>query len=158
MNQRVIAIIAVLVVLIGGWYLVSRAPESAPIPGSETNNVDNGALGIVAEDTETMKTIRYTDAGYVPNSVTIPVGGTITWVNDTSKNMWVASAMHPTHTAYSGTNLSQHCPDTSGDAFDQCTGGAPGTTYSFTFDKAGTWRYHDHIDATKFGSVVVTAQ
>lgn len=158
MNQKVVGVIAVIVVLIGGWYLLSGTPaEEVVTPGDQTPTGSGTTTeDIVAEDTEDSVTVRYTDTGFSPGSVTIPVGGTVTFVNESSGKMWIASAMHPDHTAYSGTSLSQHCPDTAGTAFDQCAAGEQGTTYSFTFDKGGTWRYHDHLNATRFGSVIVT--
>ncbi|MDO8566530.1 MAG: hypothetical protein Q7R58_00055, partial [bacterium] len=83
---------------------------------------------------------------------------TVIFTNQSTKNMWVASAMHPTHILYSGTSLSQHCPDTSNASFDQCAAGAPGSSFSFTFNKEGrNWKYHNHVDASKFGNVIVTA-
>jgi plastocyanin len=67
--------------------------------------------------------------------------------------MWVASAVHPTHAVYSGTNLDTHCPDIEQNAFDQCE---DDEEYSFTFDKAGDWRYHDHLNEGYFGTITVT--
>ena len=55
--------------------------------------------------------------------------------------MWVASAPHPTHTNYPG--------------FDAKQGVASGEKYSFTFDKAGSWNYHDHLIPSNFGTIVV---
>ena len=66
--------------------------------------------------------------------------------------MWVASAQHPTHTAYAGTSLSQHCDDATDTSFDQCKSGS---SYSFTFNKAGTWAYHNHSNSSHFGRVLV---
>ena len=155
MDGKTVGIVLVVVLVAGGgWYFLSGTPAEAPAPiGGDAGN----AAGIFEENADTSVTVVYTDEGYSPQSVTVPVGGTVTFVNQSSKKMWVASARHPEHTVYSGTSLTQHCPDTSGTAFDQCAGGASGTSYSFTFNKAGEWKYHDHIDATKFGSVVVTA-
>lgn len=161
MEGRTVGIIVVvLIVLVGGWFLFKGVPASAPAAGGEVSNqmpvIGSSTPEMIVEDQN--MTVTYTDQGFSPASVTVPLGATITFVNQSSKSMWVASAMHPAHTAYSGTSLSQHCPDTSGTAFDECAAGAPGTSYSFTFAKMGTWRYHDHLDASKFGSVVVTPE
>lgn len=159
MNRNPIAIIIILVVVIaGGWYLFSGAPakeSGAEDVSSQMPAGDGTVPETIVENAGA--TVTYTDAGYSPAEVTIPLGGTVTFVNQSSKNMWVASAMHPDHVVYSGTKLSEHCPDTAGTAFDQCRGDTPGSSYSFTFTKVGEWRYHDHIDATKFGKVIVTA-
>jgi plastocyanin len=94
----------------------------------------------------------YNAQGFSPATVTIAKGGTVTWVNQSGAGMWVASDQHPSHTGYAGTSRQQHCPDTSGTAFDQC---APGDKYSFTFSKTGTWGFHNHVNATANGTVIV---
>jgi plastocyanin len=98
-------------------------------------------------------TVTLTANGFTPNKVTIKKGGTVTWQNDSTGKMWVASASHPTHTVYSGTTLQQHCGSGDADAFDEC--GNSAKSYSFTFDKAGTWYYHNHSNAPQTGTVVV---
>jgi plastocyanin len=101
-------------------------------------------------------TVTYGSNGFSPASVTVPVGGTVTWVNQGTDRMWVGSSRHPDHTVYDGTSTSQHCSGgtaTSAAVFDQCSAG---TRYTFTFTKAGTWYYHNHANAGHFGSVTVT--
>lgn len=162
MNGKILWALGAIIIIGGGWYLFSGEPAEAPSEGSETPVTNQmPVIGsttpeMIVENAPSDVVVTYTDEGYSPKSVTIPVGATVTFVNQSSKNMWVASARHPEHTVYSGTSLTQHCPDTAGTAFDQCAGGAPGSSYSFTFTKTGEWKYHDHIDATRFGSVTVT--
>ncbi|MBI4089066.1 hypothetical protein HY415_03145 [Candidatus Kaiserbacteria bacterium] len=163
MNRNPIGVIIVLVIVVaGGWYLFSRTPTKEPAPEgtatSQTPTVDDTAPETVAENAAVSGvTVTYTDQGFSPASITIPAGATVTFMNQSAKNMWVASAMHPEHTVYSGTSLAQHCPDTTGTAFDECAAGVPGSSFSFTFNKEGSWKYHDHIDSTKFGTVVAAA-
>jgi plastocyanin len=99
--------------------------------------------------------VTYTDAGYSPNALTIKKGETVTFKNQSSRSMWPASAIHPTHRVYSGTSLDEHCPDTAGTAFDACKGFLPSQSWSFTFNKTGTWKYHDHLNPGATGVVVV---
>lgn len=143
-------IVVVLLVLIGGWYMLSVTPAQAPAPQDTTATSPPPVT--VTEGT----TVLYTDEGFVPSSVTVPAGTKVTFVNQSTKDMWVASAMHPSHSVYSGTTLSEHCPDTAGTAFDACKNTVQGATYTFTFGKVGAWKYHNHLDASKFGTIVVT--
>ncbi len=138
--------------------LTAAQPETSatqtaitPTPGRTLNPI----LPVASEPNVSLQeaTIMLSDKGFTPSSITIKKGDTVTWINNTSGNMWVASAMHPTHTAYDGTTLQQHCPNTAGGAFDEC---ATGNTFTFTFDKVGTWKYHNHVDPSKYGSVTVT--
>lgn len=98
-------------------------------------------------------TIALTKDGFSPSTLTVKRGTMVTWINSGGGNMWVASAMHPSHIVYGGTTLKEHCPDTASAAFDQC---AIGATFTFMFDKVGDWKYHNHVDAGQYGSVTVT--
>ncbi|MEK7480158.1 MAG: hypothetical protein AAB665_02605 [Patescibacteria group bacterium] len=144
----------IIVVVLGSGYYLWQNNVTAPAA------VDTGANSAVtptptptpAPSAPMDATITYNGDSFSPKEVLIRKGGTVTWVNASGGQMWVASAQHPSHTVYSGTSRQEHCPDTSGTAFDQCAGG---NNYTFTFDKVGTWNYHDHLNATAFGSVTV---
>ncbi len=160
MEGKTIGIIAIVIIIIGGgWYLLSRAPADT---SSNTTGQTPGTAGTASTTTTTTTTttsgvtIAYTDQGFSPKSVTVPLGTTVTFVNQTSGPMQVASALHPTHVVYDNTTRSAHCAvGYAGPLpFDQCTSGAG---YSFIFTKAGTHGYHDHVDASHFGNVIVTA-
>lgn len=105
--------------------------------------------------------------GFSPDTVTIKKGDTVKWVNKGSDKVWPASAMHPTHTVYPGANYSeegsfmgsQACKaegDSKDGAFDSCKGILPGGSYSFTFSQVGSWKYHDHLNPSFRGTVIVT--
>ncbi|OGG81055.1 hypothetical protein A3H77_00680 [Candidatus Kaiserbacteria bacterium RIFCSPLOWO2_02_FULL_56_11] len=147
-----LSILVVLLIIIGGgWYLYK---SQAAAPGGDA------ATGTMPTELEPQQVVvTYTDEGFSPTEVTVPVNATVTWTNDISGDMWVASAMHPTHMVYDGTTLSEHCAGgiaSSPDVFDVCTGIGTGGSWSFTFDKTGTWKYHDHIATNRFGTVIVT--
>ncbi len=175
MDQKVtwgiiVAIIAVLLIG-GGWWLLQQNNTTIPAinsttqtPSGQTGTINNpdqtnaGGVEINAGvDTGAAKTweVTYTDAGFSPSALTIKKGDTVAFNNQSSGGMWVGSASHPTHTAYSGTSAQQHCPDPENDDFDQCQAGQPGTSWSFTFAKTGSWAYHNHMNATKFGKIIV---
>ncbi len=161
MNGKILSIVGVVLVIVGGWLLLSVTPAQAPSSETPLSNqmpvVGSTTPEMIVEDAPQSITIEYTDQGFTPSSITVTTGARVMFINKSSKDMWPASAMHPSHSVYSGTTLSQHCPDTAGTAFDACTPTPSGNSYSFTFNKAGTWKYHDHIDASKFGTVIVTA-
>ena len=87
--------------------------------------------------------------------LTIKVGDTVTWKNQSTQANWVGSAMHPNHILYSGTTLQEHCPDVDNSDFDQCQADKNGDSWSFTFKKAGTWGYHNHMNVKHFGKIIV---
>ncbi len=86
--------------------------------------------------------VTMTPDGFSPPTITIQQGSTITFKNNDTQNRWPASNIHPTHEIY---------PE-----FDPKTLVAPGKSWEFTFDKAGTWKYHDHLIPTDSGTIIVT--
>ncbi|KKT43481.1 MAG: Plastocyanin [Candidatus Wolfebacteria bacterium GW2011_GWE2_44_13] len=87
-------------------------------------------------------TVTYTATGFSPAPLTVKIGETVMFKNESVNPMWVASAPHPAHTDY---------PE-----FDAMKAIMPGESYSFTFNKIGTWKYHNHMNATQYGSIMVT--
>lgn len=111
--------------------------------GDATDSIDTTGEIIV---------VTYNKDGFSPKEINISKGQTVRFVNESQGNMWVGSAMHPDHMVYSGTSLKDHCPDTSGTAFDQCESG---DMYEFTFTKTGQLGYHNHMNPSDFGKVIV---
>jgi len=157
MNSRFI--VGVLVLIVGvaiGWYVLGRGrtglefpkkdttvsgttgTSGALIPGTGEGALGGGEKGGVQERT----VVTYTGNGFAPNPVTVRVGAIVTFVNESTGGMWVASDVHPTHQILPG--------------FDQLTSVQKGGMYEYTFDKVGTWRYHNHTNPQDAGSVVVT--
>jgi plastocyanin len=176
-NSTLVVIILIALGVLGvGWFLFMNDPltpttiEESANSGVENTNTNESAGGTetgtgagtsvgVAVGASTgintapmMATVTYSASGYSPSSVTIKKGGTVTWVDQGTSKMWTASASHPTHTFYSGTTREEHCDDTTDISFDQCKNSSQ---YTFTFDKVGTWRYHNHSQSSHFGSVTV---
>ncbi len=85
-------------------------------------------------------TVTITASGFSPATITISVGESVMWVNNDIKNHWPASDPHPQHTDYSG--------------FDSL-GISSGSSWSFKFNKTGTWNYHDHNMPSRKGIVIV---
>jgi plastocyanin len=98
-----------------------------------------GKLG--AENVIADKTIVYNGSAFDPANVEIKVGESVAFVNRSATGMWVASAPHPTHTDYPG--------------FDAKKSYGQGESYVFTFTKVGTWKFHNHMNPTAFGSITV---
>lgn len=149
MQNTILWVVAAVVILAGGFLLWQNMATPASDVGGSTAVDDLGSI----DDTgiPMIAAVTYSADGFTPAEVTIKKGGTVSWTNSSGGDMWVASGPHPAHTNYDGTALAQHCPN-SGTALDQC---ATGATYTFKFDKVGTWPYHNHSASTKFGRVIV---
>lgn len=88
-----------------------------------------------------METIRYTNTGFQPAKLTVPIGTMVEFVNQSDKEMWVASNMHPSHDILP--------------TFDEFKGVVKGQSYMYTFDKKGIWPYHDHLSPSFEGIIIV---
>ena len=75
-----------------------------------------------------------------PSTVTVKVGTTVTWKNEDSVMHNIASDPHPTHT---------DLPELDSKEL------ASGESYSFTFNKTGTFGYHCHLHPNMKGKVMV---
>lgn len=75
-----------------------------------------------------------------PASVTISVGDTVVWLNKDQAKHHISSDPHPSHTALPGLESA----DLSNNE-----------TYSFKFTQTGTWGYHDHLNPSIKGTVIV---
>ncbi len=86
--------------------------------------------------------VKLTDQGFLPESITVKKGTVVRFVNETTGPMSIASDPHPAHTDYPG--------------FDQFKSSFAGKAeYDFTFEKVGTWGYHNHLSPDMKGTVVV---
>ena len=105
-------------------------------------------------ESEFASTVRYQNGQFTPQTITVQSGDVVKFINQGDGEMWIGSDEHPTHTQYAGTTVSEHCQD--GDetsrAFDQCS---VGETYTFTFEKTGEWNYHNHVNASAGGTIIV---
>lgn len=156
MNNKVfIGLVVLAAGVLVGWYFLKGNPtvstgltvEATPTPsgsnlgapenvtGTGTSGVDKG--GVVARTVVTLS-----DTGFAPSPTTVKMGTTVTFVNESSGQMWVASDPHPTHTLLSG--------------FDELKSVAKGGTYEYAFVKVGTWTFHNHMNPSVKGTVMVT--
>ena len=132
--SRIILIVGVGLLLSGCYHETGNGDKA---PTTQTAPAGDNSTG----ETEDGATVHYSGSGFSPSSISVEVGETVTFVNDGSGSMWVASSKHPTHKDLAG--------------FDQLKGSGNGTSYSYTFEKIGEWSYHNHKSASHQGKVIV---
>lgn len=167
MNKKIIAILVLVIGLGFGYYWYGNmnrnggeskpVVETAPSSNTQAKTPEPTPLVAVNIGVTAPKTVivRYTSKGFSPSTITITKGDTVSFVADAnSDEMWIASNPHPTHEGYDGTTRSKHCAHgyTGKAPLDECS---VGTSYNFTFDKIGTWKYHNHGNVGDTGTVVV---
>lgn len=108
-----------------------------------------------SDNNENNVTIHVDENGYTPNEVTIKPNTEIVFENIGNNDHWPATDNHPSHTLYDGTSLEEHCADESSKSFDSCGPVSTEESWSFTFEKVGTFNYHDHIWPHLGGKIIV---
>lgn len=119
--------------------------SATPAPGSDVQET------VVVSN----NVVTYLDSGFSPSTLTIKAGERVTFRNESSRAFWPASAVHPTHKVYPGSDIQKCGTAEERQIFDACRGIEPGSEWSFKFDNVGTWKYHDHLNASKTGTIVV---
>ncbi|EKD32886.1 MAG: hypothetical protein ACD_76C00122G0002 [uncultured bacterium] len=137
-------IIIIIVVAIAATVAVLALLRYASIPQEQ----EIVSVPVDASKTE-QNTVIYSDSGFSPDQLIIKSGGTVFFENQSSKSMWTASGAHPSHRIYPTTG------GCIGSTFDACQGIQPGDSWSFKFDIAGEWKYHNHLRPGDTGTIIV---
>jgi len=135
--------------------LISCSPAEQVVPETQ-EPMEEEQTAPTETDEEVMptdNTVRITSSGFEPKTLTVKAGTTVTFVNEDSNKHWPASAMHPTHTVYPGSDINKCGSDET--IFDACKGLEQGESFSFTFNEKGSWKYHDHLSVSSTGTIVV---
>lgn len=153
---KIYSVIIVLAFAWVGWlFLKNKETKEVGelVTTSPSSVVSQTPMPTVSPESKNL--ITYTDSGYTPNTITIKKGETVIWKNESRFSMWTASAVHPTHKAYPGSGIEMCGVNTLIAIFDACKGYSPGQSWSFKFDNVGTWKYHNHVNSSHFGTITV---
>ncbi len=119
--------------------VTTETPKDVASLPSETRFSDESDIeGLDVQVTE----IDFNGKSFSPSTVTIKLGDIVIFRNKSQQNFWPASSVHPVHTDY---------PE-----FDTKAAIAPGKSFDFKFTKLGTWKFHDHLNPSSTGSIVVS--
>lgn len=147
MNNKIFIGLVVLAagVLVGWVYFkgktasipVNQTVQTTPTPAGSNLGAPGTVSGISGNGLEkggvaARTVVTFTDKGFSPSPVTVRVGTTVTFVNESSGPMWVEST-----------------------GFNEYAGVGSGGTYEYTFVKVGTWTYDNHMNPAVKGKVVV---
>jgi len=142
MNKALIAIVVVVVLAVGGWFIYDHHKSNTNSSygnngtSSSTSSNTNGSTSSSNQSTASTGAITIQNMMFTPPQISIRKGGTVTWTNNDS-------------TAHTVTDdLSNVGGPASGDI-------QPGSTYSFTFNKTGSFQYHCSIHPSMRGTIVV---
>lgn len=86
--------------------------------------------------------INLTKDGFIPQNLTVQKGDEVEFTTNRTNVFWPASNLHPTHLIY---------PE-----FDAKKPIESNESWSFTFNKVGNWRFHDHLAPLYTGVINVS--
>ncbi len=140
MSKMTTVVLLIILVAAGGIILFGKKSQApATIENSSGQETTNPAPETTGPNNTPV--IMYTDQGFVPATVEVSAGTTVNFINQSSGQMWVASNPHPVHTDLGG--------------FDERQAVAKGGSYSYTFNTAGNWGFHNHMSPSATGTVIV---
>ena len=135
---------------------ITQTPTSSTfeITTTQPAQLETSTLNITATPT-TEVIIKITANGFEPKEVEITKGTKVTWINEQPNPSWPASAVHPTHEVYPGSSIKKCGTSEQDKIFDACRGLNQGESWSFIFNEIGEWYYHDHLNSSWKGEIVV---
>ncbi len=141
MNSKMLVGIVILVAVAGGVLLVSKSSNKQPPPQPiKQESQPTGTATPTNQEETNGTTVTISSSGFSPSTLTVKVGTKVTWVNKSGTIANISSVPHPVHTSYPPLNLGN---------FND------GESVSLVFDKTGTYGYHNHLNPSQTGTVVV---
>ncbi len=146
MKKALMIIVAVIVVGGGGYLLLHKNNDDSKKQDGGASQVSSNEPAATSTDSKpdngqpAAATITYSNDGYSPSTVTVKSGDTVVIKNDSSRDMQFDSDPHPAHTNNQELNVGVV---------------APGESMSFVVKRTGTFGYHNHLNASDTGTIVV---
>lgn len=139
----VTGIIATVLVIAG--FIIIGKKDNAPDQNTATSPPAASEQSADASNTADQPpaataVITYNGSLFSPSQVTVNKDGTVTIKNDSSETIDIESVPHPIHTDNLQLNLGEI---------------EAGASKSFTLSKTGSWGYHNHLNETQTGTIVV---
>ena len=134
MNSKFLITLGIIIVVIFAGYLIYKNQTAKVAKNSATANK-------TARPTKAPEAyVLLTKDGFEPKELKIKAGTRVIWTNNSGVSATVNSDNHPTHLLYPFLNLGTFSNSSS---------------VQLIFDKAGTYSYHNHLNATQKGKVIV---
>lgn len=127
-SKVVIGIVAAVIVVLASFFLVYNK-SSSTLP-AQPQSTSQGSQNVVT----------LTQDGFSSSTLTVKAGTKVTWINKSGGQATVNSNPHPIHTSYPPLNLGNF---------------SEGGTPSLVFDKPGTYQYHNHLNPSQTGTIIV---
>ena len=138
----VITGIIAVVLVVAGFFIIGGEDSNDEQNTSQTASTSQSTNGsnTTAQPAAAKAVITYNGSLFSPSQTTVNKGDTVTIKNDSSETIDIESTPHPIHTDNPQLNLGEI---------------KAGASKSFTVSKTGSWGYHNHLNETQTGTIVV---
>lgn len=142
MNRVLIAAVAVIIIGAGIFGLTRNSSNSNNSNSSNTSGATTqpSTTSPPANRQTSAATITYDGNGFSPAALTVNSGTTVTIKNTSNQELQMDSNPHPIHTDDTDLNVGLV---------------GPGGSQTFTVTKTGTFGYHNHLDPTQTGTIII---
>ncbi len=143
MNNRFVAAGAVIIVALVALFFALRSNPGGATQNLVTSPMAAGSTAVTPTPEATSNsevTVQVTASGFDPQTVTVKAGTKVTWMNNSGQTVSINSNPHPIHTDYPPLNLGR---------VDD------GGSVSLVFDKPGSYGYHNHLQPSQTGEIIV---
>lgn len=129
LQKMLFVLVGILLISVGYYILSIRRPNENPPIVSKPEQVAH---------------VQITSDGFSPETISIKKGSSVNFENTDTLPHWIASDPHPTHS-----NLPE---------LDSRQALLEGDTYVFTFQEAGVFTYHDHLNPFDLNGTVIVEE
>ena len=146
MKKFVIVVVIIIVLGLVGLviYFTTSSPSIACSPEDATRLSSAIPTSTSSAEIAEQALITYKEGKFSPECVVVSSGTNITWVNQSDENIQIGADPHPIHTGNK---------EVSGGGFILEL--SPGESSSVTMSKIGKTGYHDHLNSSATGVIIV---
>lgn len=142
-NKLLIGLVAVIIIIVVGLVALGGSKNQTQTSNAP-QTIEQRPTTPPAQNQSIQKTedatVTVDSSGFSPSTLTIKAGTKVVWANKSGSDISVNSDEHPVHRLNPQFNPGSV---------------SNGSSISFTFDKPGTYPYHDHFNPSHTGTVVV---
>ena len=128
--------------VIGGFIIINNKSDNNQTSTTNTTNKQPETATNTSE-TQTPQSaspITYANSGFTPSSLTVKAGDSVTIKNNSDGPIQIQSNPHPIHNDNDELNVGLI---------------QAGKTSTFTVTKTGTFGYHNHLNSSETGTIIV---
>lgn len=141
--KKVVIVLIIVVAIAAGVFALTKKSDNKTTNSSTNTNSSSQTQSTsppASSDQNAAATITYSDSGFSPSSITVKSGDVVTIKNTSSNELQLDSDPHPIHTDDTDLNVGTV---------------TTGQSQTFTVSKKGTFGYHNHLNPSDKGEIVI---